>query len=70
MHYHKLPIKEPPRQADLIPLQELLKVAKFCPRSAYSLTHKIQEVTKRDLQKEFCPMSLAPEGCIQTSLLV
>lgn len=58
MYYNKAPIKEPPRQADLILLQELLKTAKFCPRSAYSLTQKIQEVTKKSfgvgiLAKEF-----------------
>lgn len=67
LYYHKPPIREVPGLADLIPLQELLIVAKFCPRSAHSLNQKIKEVTERDLEKEFCPMSLEPGGCTQTA---
>lgn len=48
------------RQADLIPLQELLKAAKFCPRSSYSVLQIIQEAKQRVWKEEFCPMSLAP----------
>lgn len=55
LHYHKPPIREPPRQADLIPLQELLKAAKFCPRSSYSVTQIIQEVTKQRFGEGILP---------------
>lgn len=45
-HYHVHPIRESPRHTDLISLQELLMVAKFYPRSAYSFIQEIEEVTE------------------------
>ena len=55
LHYHKPPIREPRSQADLITLQELLKAAKFCPRSSYSVTQIIQEVTTQRFGEGILP---------------
>lgn len=61
LQYHKH-LRESSRQADLIPLQELLMVAKFCPRSAHSLTQEIQEVIEKRSGEGIPPNEFGTRG--------